>query len=179
MGMRILMALVLVAALQRPGQPEIRIPDLERRVHELINKERMKQKAVALRLDDELSEIARAHSADMVKRKFFSHVNPDGRNATERGKRAGYICQKVYARYFTNGIAENIYQGNLYSRIRITGNVRSYDWYSAEEIAQEAVEGWMDSAGHRKNILEKTYDRTGIGIAIGADDKVLVTQVFC
>jgi uncharacterized protein YkwD len=177
--MRMLLVLVFLVALQRPGQPEIRIPDLERRVHELINKERIKHKADALRFDKELGEIARAHSADMAKRKFFSHVNPDGRNATERGKTAGYLCQKVYTGYFSNGIAENIYQGHLYSRIRISGTQRSYDWYSAEELAEEAVEGWMDSPGHRKNILEKAYDRTGIGIAIDADDKVLVTQVFC
>jgi len=178
-GMRVLIVLALVATLQRQGQPEIRIADLEQRVHELINKERAKHKTETLRFDKELGELARAHSADMAKRKFFSHVNPDGRNATERGKRAGYTCQKVYTGYLTQGIAENIYQGNLYSRIRITGNQRSYDWYSAEEIAEEAVEGWMDSPGHRRNILEKAYDRAGIGIAIDAEDRVLVTQVFC
>ena len=87
--MGILLALAFVAVLQRPGQPEVRIPDLERRVHELINKERVKHKVGSLRFDKELGEIARAHSADMAKRKFFSHVNPDGRNATERGKKAG------------------------------------------------------------------------------------------
>ena len=177
--MKCLFALVLFTALQRTGAPEIRIPDLERRVHDLVNKERMKKKETALRFDDALARIARAHSADMAKRKFFSHVNPEKKNATDRGKAAGYICRKVYAGGYTEGLAENIYQSTLYSRIRITGSERSYDWYSPEEIAEEAVDGWMHSEGHRKNILGKNYDRAGVGIAIGTDDKVFVTQVFC
>jgi len=177
--MKFLLAVAFVAALQRPAQPEIRIPDLEHRVHDLINKERTKHKESALQFDEGLSRIARAHSADMAKRKFFGHLNPEGQDATERGKRAGYICRKVYAGYFTQGLAENIYQGSLYSRIRITGNQRSYDWYSLDQLAEEAVEGWMDSEGHRKNILEKNYEKTGIGIAVDSDDKVYVTQVFC
>lgn len=177
--MRILLALILATALQRTAQPEIRIPDLERRVHDLINKERTKKKETALRFDEALARIARAHSADMAKRKFFSHVNPEKRNATDRGKLAGYICRKVYGGGYTEGLAENIYQGTLYSRIRISGNERSYEWYSPEQIAEEAVDGWMHSEGHKKNILGKNYDRAGIGIAIGTDDKIFVTQVFC
>jgi hypothetical protein len=43
--MKLLLALILVAGLQRPGEPEIRIPDLERRVHDLINRERTQKKA--------------------------------------------------------------------------------------------------------------------------------------
>src|SRR5215218_2931438 len=112
--MKFLIALVLLATLQRTGEPDLRIPDLERQVDDLINKERTKKAAAPLRLDEKLSQIARAHSADMAKRKYFSHVNPDGRDATERGKLAGYICRKVYASHITQGLSENIYQGNLY-----------------------------------------------------------------
>jgi uncharacterized protein YkwD len=177
--MRILLALVLFATLQKTGQPEIRIPELERRVHDLINKERAKNKQAALQFDEQLSRIARAHSADMAQRKFFSHVNPDKRNATERGKLAGYSCRKVYPGHYTEGLAENIFQGNLYSRIRISGNERTYDWYSPEQIAEDAVDGWMHSEGHRRNILDKNYDREGIGIAIDATGKVFVTEDFC
>jgi uncharacterized protein YkwD len=177
--MKFLLALTVFVMLQRPGEPDIRIPDLERRVHEGINKERTKNKLTTLAFDEELSRIARAHSADMAKRRFFSHVNLDGKDATERGKRVGYICRKVYGTYFTQGLAENIYQGNLYSTVRISGTKRTYDWYSPEELAEEAVKGWMDSPGHRRNILDKNYDREGIGVAVDDDDHVLVTQVFC
>jgi uncharacterized protein YkwD len=172
-------ASVSVVALQRPGEPQIKIHDLERRVHELINKEREKEHLFELKFDDDLGKIARAHSADMAKRKFFNHVNPNGQNATDRGRLAGYKCRKNYGPYFTDGLAENIFQGNLYSRITFTNGKPTYSWYTPEQIAREAVYGWMHSAGHRKNILTTTYQKEGIGIAIDSDDQVLVTEVFC
>jgi uncharacterized protein YkwD len=179
LGLCLQLVAVSLFAFQRRDQPEIRIPDLERRVHDLVNSERANKKANKLDFDRQLAEIARAHSADMARRQFFDHTNPDGKNATDRGRVAGYLCQKFYSGFFTQGLAENIYRGNLYSRIRITGSQRTYDWYSPEEIAREVVEGWMDSTGHRRNILEKTYGKEGIGIFIDADDRVYVTQVFC
>ena len=178
-GSCLLLVAVSAIALQRSDRPVVRIPDLERRVHDLINAERAKKKTDKLSFDQQLAEIARAHSADMAKRKFFNHTNPDGKNATDRGRAAGYLCQKLYGGFIRQGLAENLYRGSLYSRIRITGTQRTYDWYSPEEIARKAVEGWMDSDGHRRNILQKMYEKEGIGILIDADDNVYVTQVFC
>jgi uncharacterized protein YkwD len=175
----LLLSFVLLVSLQKSDQHQVGVPDLERRVHDLINAERAKKKADNLQFDRQLADIARAHSADMAKRKFFDHKNPDGKNATARGAAAGYTCRKIYTGFFTEGLAENIYQGSLYRRIRITGNQRSYDWYSLDEMAEEIVEGWMDSPGHRRNILEKTYEKEGIGIVFSTDAKVYVTQVFC
>ena len=167
------------AATQRPGQPEIRIPDLEQRIQERINKERKSRKLAALQFDERLSKIARGHSGDMARRNFFNHVNPDGQDPTERGERAGYACQKVYENYFTEGLAENIFQGNLYGSVRTRGTVKSYDWNNAEKIATESVTSWMNSPGHRRNILEPNYGKTGIGVFISNDDKVYITQLFC
>lgn len=168
------------ASTKRPGQPEVRIPDLERRVHALINKARLEHDVPALAYDEHLAKIARGHSRDMTVRNFFSHVNPDGLDATARGKLAGFTCRKqVSSRAFREGLGENLYQDNLYSRIRFTGTERTYDWNTAEEIAANSVRGWMNSSGHRHNILDKAYSQTGIGIAIGDDDKVFITQVFC
>jgi len=166
-------------ATQKTAQPEIRIPTLERRIHDLVNKERTAKKLRALQFDDKLTSIARAHSADMAKRKFFSHVNPDGKDPTTRGELAGYSCKKDFGSFFTEGLAENLYQGNLYSSVRTRGTVKTYTWNTLEDLASQSVTGWMKSKGHRENILEKSYDRTGIGVAISKDDKVFVTQVFC
>jgi|SRR5688572_4050537 len=174
-----LCASVVMAATQRPGQPEIRIPTLERRIHELINKERRDKKLPILQFDEKLSGIARTHSADMARRNFFNHINPEGKDPTVRGERAGYTCRKDSGSHFTEGLAENLYQGNLYSSIRTRGTQKTYTWNSLEDIAKQGVAGWMKSTGHRKNILEKSYDRTGIGVAISRDDKVYVTQMFC
>lgn len=182
--MRLLLLLLLVsviqpAAAQRPGQPEIRVADLERRIHDLINRERTSKKLKPLRFDGQLSKIARGHSTDMARRRFFSHVNPDGKDPTDRGMAARYTCRKVYVNYSTAGLAENIYQGNLYNRIRTSGDRKSYDWNTAEDLAKQSVKGWMNSSGHRRNILEKNYTESGVGIAISRDDKVYVTQMFC
>jgi len=171
--------LLLTAVLQRSGQPDIKISDLEQRVHVLVNKERAGRKLAELRFDDKLARIARTHSQDMARRNFFDHVNPDGQDPTARGEAAGYTCEKVSGDFVTVGLAENIFQGNLYRRVRTVGTQKSYDWNSADEIAAESITGWMNSPGHRRNILETTYIKTGIGIAIARDDKVYITQVFC
>src|ERR1051325_11671275 len=104
------------AAPRRPGQPDIRIPSLEHRVQDLINGTRVEHMLGSLVLDDKLSAIARAHSRDMASRGFFGHVNPDGLDATARGKRAGFACRKqVSGHSFREGLGENLYQDNLYT----------------------------------------------------------------
>jgi uncharacterized protein YkwD len=154
---------------ERPGEPKIRVAELERRIHDLVNNERAARNLIPLELDEGLSKVARAHSQDMARRRFFDHLNPDGRSPADRGKRAGYRCS----------FGENLYQSNLYSRIRIRGDDKFYDWNTPEDIALESVHGWMRSEGHRRNILQKDYSRAGLGVAIAADDKVYITQLFC
>src|SRR5712691_6951549 len=156
------------AVFPESDKPEIRVSDLERRVHDLINKEREEEKLTALAFDERLSTIARAHSRDMARRNFFSHVNPDGRDPTARGKLAGYACRKEYGNSFTEGLAENLFQGSLYSRVHFRGDRKSYDWNTSEEIAKQGVKGWMSSPGHRRNILQKNYSQAGVGVAISA-----------
>jgi uncharacterized protein YkwD len=167
------------AAVRRSGEPQIYVSSLERHVQDRINDERSDRKLRDLDWDERLSRIARAHSEDMARRKFFDHVNPDGRNPTDRGKAAGYECRKVHGTYYRVGLGENLYQGSLYSRIRITGTERIYDWNSPADLARQSVSGWMKSPGHRRNILEKDYSRAGVGIAISPDDEVFITQLFC
>jgi uncharacterized protein YkwD len=168
------------AGSRRPGEPDIRIPTLEHRVHDLINKQRVEQNLTALSFVDRLSTIARGHSRDMGARRFFSHTNPDGLDPTARGRLAGFTCRKqISSGTFREGLGENLYQDNLYNRVRVIGTERSYDWNTSEDIAVRSVRGWMNSPGHRHNILDKGYSQTGIGIAITGDDKVFITQLFC
>jgi uncharacterized protein YkwD len=181
----ILVALFLTSlSVSRPSAqpsnaPDVPIARLERRVFELINKERIDEKRSAMEWDERLTRIARAHSEDMVKRRFFEHINPDGADASARGKHAGYACLKrVDRRTYRQGLAENLFEEPRFSRVRITAGRRSYDWNSMEEIARQAVDGWMRSAGHRHNILEKTYEQSGVGIAVSLEH-VYITQLFC
>ena len=162
------------------GPRQINTSFLEERVHELVNDERMANGLNALDPDLRLSEIARLHSQDMAANNYFEHVNLQGQDATDRGTAAGYTCRKDYGSYYTYGLAENLFQNNLYDSVTyLNSDPISYDWNSVEEIAQTSVDGWMESPGHRRNILTPTFDREGIGVAIATDDKVYITENFC
>lgn len=171
--------LLLVSPLSGTAAPKTLGPDLERRVHHLVNERRAHAHLKPLAFDERLARIAREHSGDMVRRNFFGHVNPDRLDPTARGKRAGYTCRKEYAGHLTWGLGENLLEEPLYRRIRIERGERIYDWRSPEELATLSVTGWMNSSGHRRNILEPKYDKTGVGIAISADNRVYITQIFC
>jgi len=159
--------------------PVINIPSLEQQVHEGINGQRMSNGLSALSYDSSLASIARKHSADMAANNYFSHTNLQGLDPSGRATQAGYSCYKNYGSYYTTGIAENIMQNNLYDSVTYYDGIPRYAWNSQEEIAQSTVRGWMNSPGHRKNILTSTYDKEGIGVAIASDDKVYITEDFC
>jgi len=84
---------------------------------------------------------------------IFDHVNLKGEDPTARGLESSYRCYKDYGSYYTDGIAENIFQNNLYNSVTYYNGIPIYDWNTLEEIAQSTVKGWMNSPGHRKNIL--------------------------
>ena len=164
----------------REGQPKINKIELEKQVHELTNQYRIQNGLSSLLLDEELSKVSRGHSQDMALRDYFSHHTPEGTDPTGRGESLGYKCEKIIGNLIYTGIAENIFQNNLYDVVWYTGNIpTSYEWNTLDEIALTTVDGWMDSPGHRENILTKTFDREGIGVEIGLDDKVYITQNFC
>ena len=156
---------------QKPGQPEIRIPNLERRIHDLINHERKTNNLNALQFDERLAKIARAHSEDMAKRGYFKHVNPEGQTPMKRLQEAGYNNCRL--------VGENIHQNNLYSAVITEKKKTTYDWNSMEKIALTTMKEWMDSESHRKNILEMNFSREGVGVAIASDDKVYITEILC
>jgi len=136
---------------------------LEHHVHDLVNAERAKARLSTLKTDDKLSAIARAHSEDMARRHFFAHVNPSGEDPTARGHRAGYECRKILGDRIRVGLAENLYEAS--------GTAR-------DDLEHKSVAGWMNSPGHRANILEKNYSRTGVGVAMAGRD-IYITQLFC
>ena len=112
-----------------------------------------------------IDQIARSHSQDMAERNYFEHETPEGLDPTDRGNAAGYGCRKDYGSYYTFGLGENIFW-------------HSGGWYGAERLAEEIMEGWMDSPGHRQNIMDPNYDRIGVGVAISGS-VVYATQNFC
>jgi len=172
-------AVVVASAGAPPGPPAIRVPQLERRVNDLINSQRTAARLRPLRVDDRLTRIARAHSEDMATRRFFDHINAQGEDPTARGKHAGYECRKAIDKSsFREGLAENLSDVPRVSRILTMGDRKTYDWNTVEDIARLAVQGWMHSPGHRRNILYTTFSESGIGVAVSSND-VYITQLFC
>jgi uncharacterized protein YkwD len=151
------------------------IATLEFAVHQLVNFERQKNSLSVLDQDPELAEIARAHSDDMALNDFFEHENLQGQMAADRGNSVGYTCLKNFGDFYTEGISENLFQGYLYS----SSNRLRRNYIALEDLAFKIVEDWMNSPGHRENILTETYDREGIAVVIGDDESVWVTQNFC
>jgi uncharacterized protein YkwD len=101
----------------------------------LVNDQRAKAGVPALRFDPALARAAHAHAADMVARDYFDHVSPDGKRFSDRAAAAGY-------QGFATG--ENIAQG--------------------QRSAAEVMNGWMNSAGHRRNILSSGSNEIGVGV---------------
>jgi uncharacterized protein YkwD len=152
---------------QAPRQAEsaAQVAELERKVHTGINTERAKNgSSPKLRWDDRLGVVARSHSEDMTERGYFSHDTPEGLSPTDRIAKSGYGCWKG-SHY---GVAENIAIELKYKNL--------------DKVAAAAVQSWMGSPGHRTNLLDGRYDRTGIGVSFGrwkGYDAVYLTQVFC
>ena len=153
---------------------------VERHIYEMTNQERRLAGVEGLVRDESIDVIAYMHSADMAAREYFAHDTPEGLDPTGRAERAGYECRKDYGSYYTTGLAENIYQSYTYSSYMTSGVTSSYTWLeSEEELSRQMVRGWMESPGHRENILDPQYDRIGVGVEISSDEQVLATQNFC
>jgi len=156
-------------------------PDvIELLVHKFTNEQRVMNGLKPIKFNFEISDVARLHSTDMSDQNYFSHENLDGLDASDRARDAGYRCFKWIGNSYYLGLSENIFRGNLYKSMQLLGGVPvSYDWLNNEEIAHITVDGWMNSEGHRKNILNSNFDREGIGVFIDSEDRVYVTQNFC
>jgi len=156
-------------SIQPPSTQEI-----EQYVFEYTNEERRNQGLRELEWDSRLAEIAREHSIDMAENDFYDHINLRGEDPTDRAKRHGYPLHKdLGGGYYSEGIAENI-ATMATGYVEDFGNVEN----DAESIARALVDAWMDSKGHRANILKPDYDRIGVGIAYDGSTYYLATQNF-
>jgi uncharacterized protein YkwD len=121
---------------------------MEHEVFNLLNAERAKNGAGALQCDPAAVKVARAHSQDMCTRKYFSHTTPEGKSPWDRLKAGGVSFSSA---------GENIAWG--------------------QTSAQQVHNAWMNSSGHRKNMLNPSWVRVGIGY-VGCTGKPYWTEVF-
>lgn len=116
----------------------VQITAEEKLMLESVNAERAKESLGLLTWCPALARSATAHSVDMALNNYFEHESLDGREISDRAKAQGYNYRTV---------GENIAVGQ-------------------RDVA-EVMKGWMDSPGHRENILRPQFTHLGSGVATG------------
>ena len=124
-------------------------PDPAAQVLALVNQERARAGCPAVTPDTRLAAAAQAHSADMAQRRYFDHTAPDGTDPGQRITAAGYAW---------SAYGENIAAGY--------------------PDAVSVMRGWMNSPGHRENILNCRFGNLGVGLYLTPDHGGYWTQDF-
>lgn len=138
-----------------PGQ-KITIPSAnttvqaqEAEVVRLVNAERAKKGLMALTINWEVSRVARYKSADMANKGYFSHTSP------------------------TYGSPFNMME-NFGIRFSAAGENIAY----GQQTAASVMTAWMNSPGHKANILNPSYTQIGVGLAANSRGVKYWTQMF-
>ncbi|XVV00245.1 CAP domain-containing protein [Actinosynnema sp. CA-248983] len=123
-----------VTAQKSDAQPADRVSAADR-VVELVNAERAGAGCGAVQVDGRAQSAAQSHADDMAARDYYDHVSPEGRDVGDRLDAAGYPWRRV---------AENIHKGPT--------------------TPEDAMRDWMNSSGHRANILNCELHDLGVGV---------------
>ena len=123
--------------------------DFERQVVALVNQERQAAGLAPLRVNARLSEMARAKAADMRDNNYFSHNSPVYGSP--------FDMMRTFGIRFTSA-GENIARG--------------------QQSPESVMRAWMNSPGHRANILDPRYDQIGVGFVQGSRGATYWVQAF-
>lgn len=153
--------------------------ELKQLIHKRVNIERRKRGRSPLKYDQELSNIAFSHSQEMAKNNYLRHDNLDGQDVSERYDEAGYNCKVRVSEstYATGG--ENILFTYYDKPVSSDQLDKTLEHTTMEQLAKGAVNQWMNSPEHRRNLLKHYWNKEGIGVYMTDQNKVYVTQNFC
>ncbi len=126
---------------------------LEKKTFELINKQRANSGLSPLKWNEKIASLARKHSENMARYKFFSHKGLNGRLIDERATDFGIDDWQ--------SISENIAFNKGFNN-----------------PGEFAVGRWMQSSSHRRNLLHTRWQESGVGIAVSQDGAYYFTQIF-
>jgi uncharacterized protein YkwD len=136
--------------------------EVEELIIVLVNDERQRFDRTTLSEDALLTSLAREHSISMVENNFFSHERYPGERSlgynTSPGTMRGENLAKIPTRQYIPG-----------------------PYLSLQEVCEWAVSGWMDSPGHKDNILKPSYNKTGVGVSFSDEGDftyLYITQIF-
>lgn len=136
-----------------PQAPVTSLSSYESQMFVAHNQQRAANGVAPLQLDATLVEIARQRAQDMATNNYFAHVSPTGQTAFDIMNSYGY----------TYSIAgENIARNN----------------YPPSQTVDVAMTGFMNSPGHRANILEPKFTKVGIGVATDGNGMFYFAVVF-
>jgi uncharacterized YkwD family protein len=142
---------------QKPSQsstpskpaPSQNFSEFQTKVLELVNQERAKVGLNPLTLNAKLSSVATQKSQDMADLGYFDHTSPTYGSPFDMMKQFGVSYQSA---------GENIAKGQT----------------SPEQV----MNGWMNSDGHRANILNSSFTQLGVGVVKNANGQLIWTQMF-
>ncbi len=141
------LALMPAAAMAAPCREPANAQAMRAEVIALANHQRKTKGLAPLAEDPALSRAAQAHACDNAAVQRMSHQGSDGSSLPKRMSREGYAFREA---------AENVAAG----------------FFDAPSV----MSGWMQSKGHRKNILGRNLRDIGIGVAVGQDGQVYWTM---
>ncbi|HEY9767837.1 MAG TPA: CAP domain-containing protein [Coleofasciculaceae cyanobacterium] len=127
------------------------IGQMEAEIAQQINNIRQENDLNVLENNERLAQVARNYSRTMAQENFFSHTSPDGSTPAQRVRNAQIVFSAV---------GENLFQST-----------------NLPNPVERSVEGWMNSPGHRENILRSVYTETGVGIWRDGNT-YYITQLF-
>ncbi|WMJ82154.1 CAP domain-containing protein [Clostridium sp. MB40-C1] len=125
------------------------VKKLENEVIRLVNVERSKVGLGQLKANWQLSRVARYKSQDMINKKYFSHTSPTYGSPFDMMRNFGINYRSA---------GENIAYG--------------------QNSPSEVMKSWMNSPGHKQNILNSTYTEIGVGVAKSSNGQLYWTQMF-
>jgi len=136
-----------------PQPPPVDPATLEAGIVAGINAQRAAAGLPPLQLDPDLVMVARERSNDMAQRGYFGHVSPTGETFSSLMQSQGVPC---------SWCGENI----------------AYNNFGDDQTVAVVLSAWMASPGHRDNILRSSFDRVGVGVALGGSGAKYYTAVF-
>lgn len=143
----------LAGGADEPAKPHAATVALESEIRERVNDMRKEKGVPPLRESAKATAIAREHSRAMARGHFFAHESPTGESLQDRARRAGL-------------------------RYRLLGeNLAQTTRGPGRGVATRIVEGWMQSPGHRENILREGFTHTGVA-AWREGERYYITQIF-
>lgn len=131
----------------------VNMAGVERAAFDMINQQRARNGQRPLAWSDELAAVARVHSQNMAEFKFFGHRGLDNKMVSDRADAQGLGKWRA--------IGENIAFNRGY-----------------QDPTAKAVQLWLDSPGHRRNMLDSNWKESAVGVASADDGSYYFTQVF-